>query len=63
MTENGKKNDRRDEPRGLECRECGSRRFRVVYTRPALGGKIVRRRECRCCATRVTTWECAIGGG
>jgi transcriptional regulator NrdR family protein len=47
---------------GLRCRKCGSQQFRVVYTRAAPGGKIVRRRECRACATHVTTWERAIGG-
>ena len=41
---------------GLECRKCGCRHFRVLYTRPAVG-KLVRRRECRHCGTRVTTWE------
>jgi transcriptional regulator NrdR family protein len=49
--------------RGLTCRQCGWRRFRVIYTRAALGGKVVRRRECRNCRTRVTTWERAIGFG
>ncbi len=43
--------------RGLECRYCGCRHFRVVYTRPAWGGRILRRRECRHCGKRVTTWE------
>jgi hypothetical protein len=43
--------------RGLVCRHCGCRHFRVIYTRPALGGRLVRRRECRNCAERFTTWE------
>lgn len=43
--------------RGLECRACGCRHFRVVYTRPAWGGRILRRRECRHCGRRMTTWE------
>jgi transcriptional regulator NrdR family protein len=46
---------------GLRCRKCGGSRFRVIYTR-ARDGKIIRRRECRECGTRVTTWERAIGG-
>jgi len=42
---------------GLECRHCGCRHFRVVYTRPYHGGRIMRRRECRHCGRRMTTWE------
>ncbi len=52
----------RDGQRGLHCRHCGCDRFRVVYTRRAFGRKLVRRRECRQCAERITTWERAIGG-
>jgi DNA-directed RNA polymerase subunit RPC12/RpoP len=47
--------------RGLVCRHCGCKHFYVVYTRPAGGGKLVRRRECRHCGRRVTTWEKMIG--
>lgn len=47
----------RDNIKGLECRECGCRHFRVVYTRPAWGGRIMRRCECRNCGKRMTTWE------
>jgi len=43
--------------RGLACRKCGCRHFEVVYTRPARGGKIMRRRECRNCGRRMTTFE------
>ena len=43
--------------RGLVCRHCGCRHFRVIYTRPAWGGRILRRRECRHCGKRLTTWE------
>ena len=42
---------------GLECRDCGCKHFRVVYTRPYHGGQIMRRRECRHCGRRMTTWE------
>ena len=47
--------------RGLVCRHCGCKHFRVIYTRPAWGGRILRRRECRHCGRRMTTWE-RIGG-
>jgi transcriptional regulator NrdR family protein len=47
---------------GLCCRKCGAREFRVIYTRPARDGKIIRRRACRQCGARVTTWERTIGG-
>lgn len=53
----------REDDRGLRCRRCGCRHFWVVYTRHARGGKLIRRRECRHCGTRITTWERAIGGG
>ena len=33
----------------------------VSYTRPAWGGRIMRRRECRNCGKRMTTWEKAGG--
>jgi len=45
------------EKRGLECRHCGCKHFRVIYTRPTWGGRIMRRRECRHCGKRITTWE------
>jgi len=48
-------------PRGLVCEGCGNGRLKVVYTRHAPGGRIVRRRECRKCGKRVTTWERMIG--
>jgi hypothetical protein len=47
--------------RGLECRKCGCRDLRVVYTRSGRGGHIVRRRECRHCGQRLVTWEKVIG--
>jgi hypothetical protein len=50
-----------DKERGLQCRQCGCQQFRVVYTRAAWGAMIVRRRECRNCRERLTTWERAIG--
>jgi transcriptional regulator NrdR family protein len=50
-----------DNARGLRCRQCGCTHFFVVYTRPGFGGKLVRRRECRNCGKRLTTWEVAVG--
>jgi transcriptional regulator NrdR family protein len=47
---------------GLKCRKCGRSSFRVIYTRARRDGKIVRRRECRACGARATTWERMIGG-
>ena len=42
--------------KGLACRKCGCRHFRVVYTRP--GPDTIRRlRECRHCGRRVMTTE------
>lgn len=49
------------EQRGLRCQGCGSRKFRVIYTRAVRGGKVMRRRECRNCSKRTTTHERAIG--
>ena len=46
---------------GLSCRRCGCGYFRVLYTRRAVGRRIVRRRECRHCGKRITTWEKEIG--
>jgi len=51
-------NANRDE-RGLLCPACGCRHLRVVYTRPTWGSRIMRRRECRHCGQRVSTWETA----
>ena len=41
------------------CRRCGCKHFRVVCTRPTWGGPIMRRRECRHCGKRMTTWGSA----
>lgn len=50
-----------DAPKGLVCRICGCRHFRVLYTRRAWGGRLLRRRSCRHCGRRVTTTERIIG--
>ncbi len=47
--------------RGLECPQCGCSHFRVLYTRRALGGRLLRRRECRYCGRRMTTYEHVAG--
>ena len=52
-----KKAAERDGQRGIACPGCGCRHFRVLYTRRALGGRLMRRRECRYCGRRVTTYE------
>ena len=46
---------------GIECRKCGSRYHRTLYTRPQAGGKIVRRRICRHCGHEFTTYEVLPG--
>lgn len=46
-----------DEEVGLCCRNCGCRHFFVLYTKSVRGGRILRRRECRHCGKRVTTYE------
>ena len=50
-----------EDTRGIECRYCGCKHFRVIYTRRGWGGKLIRRRECRHCGKRMTTWEKPIG--
>jgi len=49
--------DNPSQKRGLACPRCGCAHFRVLYTRAALNGRIMRRRECRYCGRRVTTYE------
>ena len=44
--------------RGLECRGCGCRDLRVLYTRYR-AGSIVRVRACRHCGRRLVTRETA----
>ena len=53
--------DRAKEPRGLECPKCGCRHLYVVYTRATIQSRVMRRRECRHCGHRMTTYERAIG--
>jgi transcriptional regulator NrdR family protein len=51
--------EQEQKPVGLVCRKCGCGHFRVVYTRPA-GGRIMRKKECRHCGTRIVTFERAV---
>lgn len=50
-----------EDQRGLADPWCGCRHFRVVYTRPGWGGRIIRRRKRRRSAKRMKTWE-KVGG-
>ncbi|HQI08647.1 MAG TPA: hypothetical protein PLX18_12410 [Anaerohalosphaeraceae bacterium] len=43
--------------KGLVCKACGGRKFKVIYTRAAHGGRLMRRRQCCRCGRRFTTWE------
>jgi len=47
--------------RGLECPKCGCGHFAVIYTRPVRDNRLMRRRECRHCGRRITTYETSIG--
>lgn len=47
--------------RGLRCTKCDGDQLRVLYTRRAPGGRIMRRRECLSCEARFTTAEGVIG--
>ena len=49
------------EDRGIRCPKCGCGHFRVIYTRKAARGRLVRRRKCRHCGRRVTTTEQLLG--
>ena len=46
-----------DDQAGLACPDCGCQHFDVLYTRPANKGRLRRRRACRNCGRRVTTYE------
>ena len=49
-----------DSTRGLVCRRCGCGHFEVVYTRAVSERRILRRRQCRYCGRRITTYEQSI---
>ena len=48
-------------PRGILCPDCGCRDLRVLRTERQPGGRIMRRRACRHCGRRVTTYERPAG--
>ena len=50
-----------DDDRGLACPECRCRHFFVVYVRRAKHQRVMRRRECRNCGRRITTYEKVSG--
>lgn len=43
--------------RGIECPRCGCRHFFTTHTEPLRDGRIRRRKVCRHCGRRVTTFE------
>lgn len=45
--------------RGIKCPKCGATRLRILRTRRG-DNQAVRRRQCRGCMERVTTYERAI---
>jgi transcriptional regulator NrdR family protein len=47
--------------RGLQCPNCGCGHFKVIYTRGAWGNRVLRRRECRHCGRRISTYEQRVG--
>ena len=48
-------------PRGIECPSCGCKHLHVLITRTVPGGYIRRRRRCRNCGRKITTYEHSIG--
>lgn len=42
---------------GIRCRRCGCAHSRVVYAKPGPLNRRLRRRECRNCGARFTTYE------
>ena len=60
MTKTSIQGEQPDE-RGLVCPHCQCRHFFVVYVRRARKRRVMRRRECRNCGHRITTYEKASG--
>lgn len=52
---------RHAETHGAGCPACGCCDSRVIYVRPAFGKKTMRRRECRYCGRRYSTYETVVG--
>ncbi len=61
VTDNPPANGKPEPEKGIACRSCGCRMFYVLETRQAYGGRIMRRRECRHCQKRITTYEKQAG--
>jgi len=57
------KSERQNEStQGLRpCRQCGVKDFLTVSTRDAAKNQIRRRKECRNCGNRITTFEAEAG--
>lgn len=53
----GARGDERPADLGIRCPSCGCAHFRVLATRAAALKRTMRRRECRNCGKRVTTYE------
>jgi len=47
-------------PVGIECLTCGCRMLDTVETRPAYGGRIMRRKACRNCGRILTVYETPV---
>lgn len=48
--------------RGLVCGACGCRHFYTTHTEPLADGRIRRRKVCRACGRKKTTYEIGLGG-
>ncbi len=46
-----------DSDMGIPCKVCGCRHHQTLETRPAPKNQIRRRRQCRNCGLRFTTYE------
>ena len=53
--------DQQSDDCGLVCPECQCRHFFVVYVRRVKKQRVMRRRECRNCGRRITTYEKVSG--
>jgi hypothetical protein len=49
--------DESAQPKGLACRVCGCRHLRCLETRQATGNRIFRRKVCRHCGAKLSTFE------
>ncbi|WP_443111049.1 NrdR family transcriptional regulator [Bremerella sp. P1] len=50
-----------EQPRGIECPQCGCRHFYTTHTEPLRDGRIRRRKSCRHCGRRIVTYESPQG--